>query len=225
EKYDKSYAPLTDDQRSAMNEADIKLWEDKAKTGLLRNDPTLQKIVRDLRMQLIDPVAGVSISLSSIGIASQSYTDQGKLTINETKLKQAILKDPDSVMSLFSKQSTTLPDYDRKATMLERTPRFKEEGIANRLFDIIQDNISIMMDSSKKKGYLLEKAGMAGDSTDLTSSMSKLINDETIKVADWEIKLSKKEDAYLRKFSKMETALNKFNSQSSWIASQLSGSN
>jgi len=32
----RDYLPLTDDQKKAMSEDDIKLWEQKAKSGLLR---------------------------------------------------------------------------------------------------------------------------------------------------------------------------------------------
>ncbi|MCP6429385.1 flagellar filament capping protein FliD, partial [Klebsiella pneumoniae] len=37
----KNFLPLTSDQKSAMSESDIKAWEEKAKSGLLHNDPIL----------------------------------------------------------------------------------------------------------------------------------------------------------------------------------------
>lgn len=222
EKYNKDYAPLTDDQRSSMEQADIDKWEEKAKVGLLRSDPTLQKIVSDMRMQLIEPVPGVNVTLASIGVESKSYLDYGKLTVDETKLKDAIKNDPDSVMDLFTQQSTTLSTYDRKATSEQMKARMKEEGLINRLYDIVQNNVSIVMDSGKKKGYLLEKAGMIGDSTDASSNLSKQINDDIVDISDMESKLSDKEESYYQKFSAMEAAMKKLNSQSSWISQQLS---
>ena len=62
EKYDKDYQPLTQEQKEAMSEEEIKLWEERAKSGLLRNDPLLQNIVYSLRKALYDPVEGVGIS-------------------------------------------------------------------------------------------------------------------------------------------------------------------
>ena len=50
---------------------------------------------------LISSVEGVGISLSSIGITSKSRQDNGKLTIDEDKLKQAIREKPDEVRNLF----------------------------------------------------------------------------------------------------------------------------
>lgn len=224
ERYNRNYPPLTDDQKNEMKDNEIEKWEEKAKIGLLQNDSTLQKIINNLRMQVINPVEGVSKSLSSIGISSKSYLDYGKLSINESKLKDAILKDPDSIMDLFAKQSTTLPIYDRKANLEQRNSRFKEEGLVNRIYDIIQDNISIMMDSSGNKGLLLEKAGIVGDSTERTSILSKqIIKDEKL-IFEWENRLLSKEESLYKKFTAMERALSKLNSQSSWLSQQLFGS-
>ena len=40
----------------------------------------------------------------------------------------------------------------------ERAARYRESGLAQRLLDIIEDNISTMRNSQGKKGFLLEKA-------------------------------------------------------------------
>jgi flagellar hook-associated protein 2 len=100
EKYDRNYLPLTDEQKEAMNEDDIKKWEEKAKTGLLRNDSILQNIVYRMRSAVYDSVAGISTALSEIGITTDTYVTKGKLIIDETKLKEAIRNNPDNVMNL-----------------------------------------------------------------------------------------------------------------------------
>jgi len=43
-----------------MSEDDIKLWEQKAKSGLLRSDSILENIVTNLRRALYDKVEGCS---------------------------------------------------------------------------------------------------------------------------------------------------------------------
>ena len=58
ERYRK-FPPLTEEQKKDMSENDIKLWEEKAKSGLLRSDPLLDRIVRDLRYAVSSPVVGL----------------------------------------------------------------------------------------------------------------------------------------------------------------------
>ena len=73
EKYDRSYKPLSDDEKADMTEDQIEKWEQRAKSGILRNDSLLEDIQRNMRMALMDTVEGVGMSLSSIGISSKSY--------------------------------------------------------------------------------------------------------------------------------------------------------
>jgi len=49
----RDYLPLTDDQKKAMSEDDIKLWEQKAKSGLLRSDSILENIVTNFEESFI----------------------------------------------------------------------------------------------------------------------------------------------------------------------------
>jgi flagellar hook-associated protein 2 len=96
ERYRK-FPPLTEEQKKDMSENDIKLWEEKAKSGLLRSDPLLDRIVRDLRYAVSSSVAGLPKemnSLSAIGITTGDWREKGKLHINEDKLRDAIAKDP-----------------------------------------------------------------------------------------------------------------------------------
>lgn len=225
EKYDKDYAPLTDEQKTAMSESEIEKWEEKAKNGLLSNDSIINKIINDMRTKLLEPVEGVNISLFSIGISSKSYLDRGKLTVNESKLKAALQSDVDSIAELFTKKSEEYPNYSRRLSAAEQNTRYAQEGIANRLFDIVQENISIMMDSNGKKGILLEKAGLTGDSTEFTSILSKQLAENAKLMGRWEEKLFKTEEYYLKKFSAMETALSKMYSQSSWISNLYANNN
>ncbi|HHW32023.1 MAG TPA: flagellar filament capping protein FliD [Clostridiaceae bacterium] len=218
EKYDRNYQPLTSDQKEAMSEDEIKKWEEKAKTGLLRNDPILQNILYGMRRALTEKVEGVGITLSSIGITTGSYTEKGKLKIDETKLKEAIKNDIDSVMNLFSKKSSIDSNID--ITSEERAIRYKEEGLAYRLFDIIEDNIRTFRDKNNKKGLLLEKAGIEGDTTEFTSLLYKEIRDYENRIAELNIKLIEKENNYYKKFTALERAIAQMNSQSNWLAMQ-----
>mgnify|MGYP001180975763 FL=1 len=221
EEYDRNYQPLTDDQKKAMTEDEIKKWEAKAKTGLLRNDSILQNIVLNMRRALYDSVEGVSISLTSIGISTGNYTQKGKLIIDETKLREAIQNNPDEVMNLFSKQSKSYSSNSRTLSTAERQVRYKEEGLAYRLYDIIEDNISTYRDRNGNKGLLLQKAGMIGDASEFSNVFYNEIKDYEDRIYELNQRLLKKENAYYTKFAALESALSKLNSQSSWLATQL----
>ena len=218
EKLERDFQPLTDEQKVGMSDDDIKKWDEKAKAGLLKNDPILQNIVYSMRRALSNGVEGVTTNLSAIGITTGKYQDQGKLIINEDKLKAAIQSDPESVNDLFTKQSTT--SYRDANTPELREKRNKEEGFANRLADIIEDNIRTI----GGKGKLLEKAGIQGDSTEYTNTIYKEIDRYDIDMESLADKLADKENAYYARFTAMEKYIQQMSNQSSWLSSQFSSS-
>lgn len=220
EKYDRNYLPLTEEQKKAMSEDDIKLWEEKAKTGLLRNDPILQNIVYNMRKALSDSVSGVSLNLSSIGITTGSYEEKGKLIIDEAKLKAAIQDNPDGVMNLFCKKSSV--DDNINLTSDQRDKRYSEEGLAYRLFDIIEDNIRTRRDNNNRKGLLLEKAGIEGDFSEIQNEIWREIRDYDNDIEELQKKLINKENAYYEKYARLETILSRMIAQSNYLMSQLS---
>jgi flagellar hook-associated protein 2 len=219
--YDSSYQPLTDDQRAAMNADDIKAWETKAKTGLLRNDPILQNIVYNMRKALYDPIAGVSTTLSSIGISTGAYQEKGKLNIDEAKLKSALQTNIDGVMNLFSQESKDHPGTltVRSLDSTSRSTRNNQEGLAYRLYDIIQDNTSIIKDTHNHKGTLLEKAGIVGDTSEITSTLHQEMYFYNTQITEMNDALIAKENAYYAKFTNMEQLLSQMNAQSSQLTS------
>lgn len=213
-----SYLPLTDTQKEAMSDDDIKAWEDKAKSGLLAGDNILRSIVTDMRNALTDSVQGSGITLASIGIKSSSWTDKGKLYVDENKLKNALADSPDQVFSLFTKQS------DKSYTQAVSDPaasseRYKENGLIYRLNDIIQDNIRTNTMNSHR-GALLEKAGAVGDRSEYSNSLYNQISDYDDRISEMNDELTTKENSYYDQFSKLETLISQMNSQSSWLAQQ-----
>jgi len=220
EKYDRNYLPLTEEQKGAMKEDDIERWENKAKTGLLRNDRILEGIVRDMRKAMYETVD--TLRLSSIGITSDVYSARGKLVVDESKLKQAIQNDPDGVMALFSRQSASYPIYKRTLTSEEMAVRYSEEGLVHRLYDIIEENVSTLRNSAGKKGILLEKAGLTGDISEYTNSYYREISGYDAKIKETNNKLVRKEENYFKKFSELEKIISKMNMQSNWLAAQFS---
>lgn len=221
EKYDRNYLPLTDEQKSTMKDADIKLWEDKAKTGLLRNDGILQNAVDQMRRAIYDSITDVASGITSIGITtSNNYKDRGKLIIDETQLREAIQNNPDQVQNVFSKTSSI--DYSPNLTNADRTQRYNEEGIVNRLYDIIQDNIRTTRNASGQKGYLLEKAGVIGDLSEYDNSIEDEISAKEKSILSMQEKIAAKEEYYYQIFANLERMISQMSSQSQWLSQQFS---
>ena len=189
------YTPLTDEQKEAMTDKEIEMWEEKSKSGLLRNDPVLKNALNDLRRAFMDPVVGIAdgnISLlSDIGISTGEWRDGGKLIIDEEKLKVALTNNPDEVMELFTKT---------------------ENGIGDRVYQELNDVIKSLSDRAGDPKYSIDN-----------STLTKRINEMNGEISRWQERLVKVEDRYWRQFTAMEKALSQMNSQSSWMQQNMFG--
>lgn len=221
EKKYRDYAPLTADQKTSMTEDQIKQWETKAKSGLLKNDSILFGVLSKFRNALYDTVEGAGINLSSIGITTTSeYKTKGKLEINETKLKEALATKSEQITKLFTSNSDKTY-YQSLNSSTDRSERYMESGIAQRFSDVIQDAIRVSTDSNGNKGTLLNIAGISGDRSEFTNTLFKEMESFNSTVTELNNKLSDRETALYAKFTAMETALDKMNSQQSYITQML----
>lgn len=217
EKKQYSYKPLTDAQKEEMSESQIEKWEARVKTGLLSSDPALQTMLNKLRGSFYDKVAQAGTNLWDVGLGTSSdISEKGVIKINETKLKEALKNEPDKVMDLFVAKSDKGYVFGEK-----NTDRYNEEGIFRRLDDIMQDYTSNSISSSGYRGILIEKAGVVGRVTEYKNILTEQIKqkDEIIKRLTQQ--MVTKENNYYARFSKLETIMNNYNSQSSWLTQQL----
>ena len=189
----RSYTPLTTAQKAEMSESEISLWEDKSKSGLLRNDASIASLLSTMRSAFYTAVESTGISASAIGLSTGSYYDGGKITVDTDKLRSALENNPDAVSSLFTNKSTST---DKKQA-------FAESGLITRISDAL-----LSYTSSATNNTL---AGL-----ELQISNSK--NNETSLLS----KLTVKESSLWARFTAMESALSKMNSQSSWLTSLFS---
>jgi flagellar capping protein FliD len=199
EKRYRDYQPLTAEQKKAMEEKDIELWEEKARSGTLRNDSVLSSAINQMRSDFYSPVSGLAgfDQLAQIGITTtKNYLDGGKLTIDEDKLKEAISKDPNAIYQLFAKDGDTT----------------SEKGIARRL----RDTLKATMDGVE------EKAGKA-TSTNNTFSLGRNLNNMEDQIARFQDRLIQVEDRYWRQFTAMEKAIQQANQQSAYLMQQFGG--
>jgi flagellar hook-associated protein 2 len=198
----RDYPPLTDEQKEAMTEKQIELWEAKAKSGLLRRDSTLSSALSQMRLDVYNKVNGASIdsnydTISEIGITTiNNYPYDGKLIIDETKLRDAIEKNPNAIFELFNASGS---DFDTK-------------GIAKRLSDTIKKTI----------GKIEQKAGKTLWTNQQFAIGRNLeqINDQIDRFED---RLVQIEDRYWRQFSAMEKAINQYNSQAMYLMNAFGG--
>ena len=212
--YGSYYLPLTEEQKAEMKDGEIEKWEENAKKGLLRRDTILDGILFDLRRSMGDVTEGGT--LASIGIATGDWREGAKLFIDEEKLKKAINDNPDKVMDIFSQKSDI--SYNPDASAADRKQRYEENGIVDRIFDILQDNIRTTRNKDGRKGALLEKAGIVGDVTEFQSILVDEINKKDILIESMMSKLFTKEESLYKKFAGLEVALSRMMSQAAWMA-------
>ncbi len=196
------YQPLTDEQRKAMSDDQIKAWETKAKAGMLSRSPILGTILDEMRTAISQPVSGLPKdykykTAASLGITTgpswEAYQEGGKLYLDESKLREALTADPDALKKVFGTTGTTTA----------------KQGVAVRL--------KVVMDAGKKN--ITSEAGLVG--TDVsTSNLGERINEYGKKIYELTRKMNDEETRYYNQFSAMETALQKLSSQSSWLAQQ-----
>lgn len=102
----RDFQPLTEEEREGLSDKEAEKWDEKAKQGLLYNDSILRETLTSLRGSMYTPVKGIPDGqmklLSELGIQSPYMSKDGKLEINEEKLKAAIANNPDEVSQLFT---------------------------------------------------------------------------------------------------------------------------
>ncbi len=195
----KGYDPLTDDEKEALTESEVKKWEDKVNESLLRRDSNLGSVsgmFREAMLQTYD-YDGKTYSLSSFGINTLNYftageneryglhidgdPDDSETSGNPDKLKAAIAANPEAVTSFFT-------------------------NLAQNLYT----KVSEFTKSSDTRSY-----GNFYDDKKMKSDMTTLEK----KVSEWDDYVKSVEDRYYKQFSKMESAMTKLNSQQSYISS------
>lgn len=190
----KGYEPLTSQEKEAMSDDEVKEWETKIKNSLLRSDSTLGSIINAMRsaMQTTVEYDGGTYALSSLGImTSTDYTEGGLLHI---------YGDLDD--SVYSAKD------DKLKKALEENPDVviaTLTGVFGNLRQTMSDKMAGSKYSSSMSFY--NDIKMKSDVKDYESD-----------IKDWEDKLAEMEDAYYSKFTAMETALAKLQSQQSTMS-------
>jgi flagellar hook-associated protein 2 len=217
----RDYKPLSDDEKDEMSDKEIELWTEKAKSGILRGDTTLQSIETELKSSMFSAIQKLGESgsnlgiLADIGITTSGYQEKGKLHLDENKLREALTSDTEKTLGLLTQTSST--SYSQYASSEQRAKRFNESGALWRLSDILTQNLNTV----GKKGMLITLVGSPNSAYLGESEYRSRIADIQDRIDSMNEKLISQEDTYYKRFSAMETALSKLNSQSSWLANML----
>lgn len=199
----RDYTPLTSEQKEKMSENEIKLWEEKAMSGLLRNDTLIRNGLSEMRSLVYQSNPAITDSkfntLFSIGITtSKNYNDGGTLEINEEKLRKALEEDPDAVEKLF------------------KNSEGKEEDIVDgKTVDTRGYFDKLRFGSMKSLQVNIEKKAGRSTMTDAQYAIGKSLIDTESRIDTWKRKLESVEARYWKQFTAMEQAINKANQQSS----------
>ncbi|KPB05643.1 flagellar filament capping protein FliD [Bacillus sp. CHD6a] len=193
----RDYKPLSEEEKESLSEKQIEQWEEKAKSGLLRNDSILSSGLGKMRFALYQSVSGLTgqyDQLAQLGITTSSnYRDKGKLIIDEDKLKAAISTDPNSVMQMFTSNG-------ENGTGL---------GIARKLRDAAESTIT----------GIEARAGNGTRTAQQYTIGRELLNVDQ-RISAFERRMQTVEDRYWRQFTAMEKAIGQSNQQSMQLMSQ-----
>ena len=199
----KGYDMLTDDEKSEMTDDQVEKWESKIKNSLLRNDSTLSSIISSMTgiLSAQYSVNGKNYSLASFGIQTLGYSNAEKNEYNAYH----IYGDADD--------DTVADKEDKLLAAINKDPE-AVTGFFQQIFQRLYSNIGDKMTA-----------------TSLSSSMTIYNDKEMAKeysswnttISQWEKKVTDMEDSYYRKFSAMEKALSKMESNSSQLSSYLGG--
>ena len=199
----KGYDPLTDDEKDAMSDTEVEKWEQKIKDSLLRRDDNLESLMSAMTSAMSGAVEvnGKKYYLSNFGIKTLGYLNAPKNQQNAYHI-DGDEDDANSSGNADKLMTAITSDPDTVINFMQ--------GLASNLYTAVHKK---MQSSSLSSIYTVyNDKEMASEYSDYTDLIKK-----------WEDKLTDKEDYYYKKFSSMETALSKLNSQTSSLSSLFGG--
>lgn len=191
----RDYKPLSDDERETLSEKQQEQWEERARSGLLRNDSIISSALNQMRTAFYSTIntSGDIKQLAQLGITtSTNYREKGKLQINEAKLREAIANDPNAVMELFTKEKG----------------EDGSQGIARSLRETVQGTIR----------NIEARAGNSARTNQQFTIGREMINLDQ-RISSFEQRMQRVEERYWRQFTAMEKAIQQSNSQSTQLMS------
>ncbi|MGI6152211.1 MAG: flagellar filament capping protein FliD [Christensenellaceae bacterium] len=192
EEVDFDYEPLSQAEKESVSSEDLENWNAEAKKGILRNDPTITKLLSDMRSALFEAVGDTGLSAHDIGLTTGSWDSYGQISFNEDKFREMLKSDPDAVAKVMTNVSSSS----------DTTTVYKESGLLSRFFDQISGAENTIRNT-------------------LIKQTDEKINNNDDKMVDMLSKMYEMEERYYLQFAQMETLLSQYQQQSSWLTQQL----
>lgn len=200
----KGYEPLSDDEKDEMSDSEIEKWETKIKDSILRRDSNLSTISSAMKNIMLQgaTVNGTQMYLSQFGVETLGY-----FTAEENE-KNAYHINGDEDDSAVSSEENKL-----KAAIAS-----DPESVIT-FFSQLAQNLYTELNNQSKSVNGIRSFGSFYDD----KKMKEDYDDYTTKIAEQEEKLTALEDRWYNKFSAMETALARLQSNQSAVSSLLGG--
>lgn len=200
----KGYDPLTDEEKDSMSDKEVEKWETKIKDALLRRDSTLNTVSSAMKeiMASSFTVNGKTMSLADFGIETLGYfnaadNEKNAYHINGDADDENVKSKTNTLQEMISSDPDSVVAF---FTQLGKSLNSKVKDLMGRT-DYSSSN-TVYDDKKMKTDY----------------------DSYTTKIKEAEEKLQDYEDKWYSKFSRMETALAKLQSNSSAITGLLGGS-
>ena len=200
----KGYDPLTDDEKESMSESEVEKWEEKIKDSLLRRDSTLNTVSTAFKQIMSSgfTVNGETMYLADFGIETLGYfeaedNERNAYHIYGDEDDEAVSGKTNKLMAAISTDSEAVVDF---FTQLSKSLYEKSTDLMKRVSGY-SSSYTVYDDVKMKSDY----------------------DDYTKKIAELEEKLTDYEDKWYSKFSAMETAMAKMQSNASAVTSLIGG--
>ncbi len=200
----KGYEPLTNEEKESMSESEVEEWEKKIKDSILRRDENLSTVNSALKEVMAGgiEVNGKTMYLWDFGIETLGYFNASENERNAYHIKG----DPDD--------ESVSGEADKLKGMIASDP----DTVINFFTKLSQNLYGKMTDLSKSQDGYRSFGNFYDD-----KKMKSDYDDYTSKIKDLEDKLTEYEDKWYAKFSAMETALAKMQSNANAVTSLLGG--
>ena len=224
----RKYDMLTNDEKDSMTDDEVEQWEDKIKSALLRKDNSLYNVMNTLTTTMMD------------GYYENNLSDKQKKNMSASEIsawykenggKKHYLSDYGiGTLSYFEAHDNEHHAYHINGDADDEFTSTKEDKLKAAIAEDPEGTANFFATLCKTLYSKLDET--MSESTEY-SSIYKVYNDKqlkkdykdyTTKISDAEDELNDYEDRWYNKFSKMEVALSKLQSQTSSISSML-GSN
>lgn len=197
----KDYEPLTDEEKDSMSDEQVEKWEDKIKSALLRRDTSLGNIMNAMvnSMSQTFEINGEKLSLGNFGISTLGFlnaaeNEQYAFHIDGDEDDENTSGKKDKLMAAIQENPDQLMEFMKKLT--------------SNLYTAIDDKMKSTELSSAYKVYN-------------DKEMDKEAKEIEDLIKKWNEKIADQEDAYFKKFSQMEVALSKLQSQTNSLSGLL----